>query len=88
MGGGFGNKQHFTREECVVALAALITDRPVRWSQDRSEGLTASIHSREQVHDVVAAYDDDGRILGYRVDVTANIGNPVLSSSRASGPRS
>ena len=78
MGGGFGNKQHFTREECLVALAALITERPVRWSQDRSEGLTASVHSREQVHDVTAAYDEAGKILAYRVDVTANIGNPVL----------
>ena len=32
----------------------------------------------EQVHDVVAAYDDTGKLLAYRVDVTANIGNPVL----------
>jgi len=78
MGGGFGNKQHFTREECLVALCAIAVDRPVRWSQDRSEGLTASIHSREQVHDVVAAYDDDGKVLAYRVDVTANVGDPVL----------
>jgi carbon-monoxide dehydrogenase large subunit len=78
MGGGFGNKQHFTREECLVALAALITDRPVRWSQDRAEGLTASIHSREQVHDVTVGYDDRGKVLAYRVAVTANVGNPVL----------
>jgi len=77
-GGGFGNKQHFTREECLVALLALVTKRPVRWSQDRTEGLTASIHSREQVHDVTVAFDDTGKVLAYRVDVTANIGNPVL----------
>ena len=78
MGGGFGNKQHFIREECLVALLAIITKRPVRWSQDRTEGLTASIHSREQVHDVTVAYDDAGKVLAYRVDVTANIGNPEL----------
>ncbi|HTD49350.1 MAG TPA: xanthine dehydrogenase family protein molybdopterin-binding subunit, partial [Acidimicrobiia bacterium] len=78
MGGGFGNKQHFTREECLVALAALITDRPVRWSQDRTEGLTASVHSREQVHDVTVGFDARGKVLAYRVDVTANVGNPVL----------
>ncbi len=78
MGGGFGNKQHFTREECLVALAALIVDRPVRWSEDRSEALTASIHSREQVHDVTVAFDDSGKVLALRVDVTANVGNPVL----------
>jgi len=78
MGGGFGNKQHFTREECLVALAALITNRPVRWSQDRAEGLTASIHSREQVHDVTVGFDERGKVLAYRLDVTANVGNPVL----------
>jgi aerobic carbon-monoxide dehydrogenase large subunit len=78
MGGGFGNKQHFTREECLVALLALVTRRPVRWSQDRTEGLTASIHSREQVHDVTVGYDDTGKVLAYRLDVTANVGNPVL----------
>jgi carbon-monoxide dehydrogenase large subunit len=78
MGGGFGVKQHFTREECLVALLAMRTGRPVRWSQDRVEGLTASIHSREQVHDVTAAYDDDGRVLAYHVEITSNIGNPVL----------
>ena len=77
-GGGFGNKQHFTREECLVGLLAMITGRPVRWSQDRTEGLTASIHSREQVHDVTVGYDDMGKVLAYRVDLTANIGNPVL----------
>jgi carbon-monoxide dehydrogenase large subunit len=78
MGGGFGNKQHFTREECLVALLALITARPVRWTQDRGEGLTASIHSRPQRHDVTFAYDDDGRVLGLHVRVISDIGNPVL----------
>ncbi|MDQ1383614.1 MAG: aerobic carbon-monoxide dehydrogenase large subunit [Actinomycetota bacterium] len=78
MGGGFGNKQHFTREECLTAMLALITGRPVRWIQDRTEGLISSIHSREQVHDVTVGYDDSGKVLAYRVDVTANVGNPIL----------
>ena len=78
MGGGFGNKQHFTREECLVALLALLTGAPVRWSQDRYEALTSSVHSRPQVHDVTAGYDDDGRVLALRVAVVSDIGNPVL----------
>ncbi len=78
MGGGFGNKQHFTREECLVALLARLTGRTVRWSQDRYEALTASVHSRPQVHDVVAGYDDDGKVLALRVTVVSDIGNPVL----------
>ena len=78
MGGGFGNKQHFLREECLVALLARITGVPVRWDEDRTEALTASVHSRPQMHDVTAAYDDDGRLLALSVDVTSDVGNPVL----------
>jgi aerobic carbon-monoxide dehydrogenase large subunit len=78
MGGGFGNKQHFLREECLVAMLARITGVPVRWEEDRAEALTASVHSRPQVHDVTAAYDDDGRLLALSVDVTSDVGNPVL----------
>ena len=77
-GGGFGNKQHFLREECLVGLLARITGRPVRWEEDRSEALTASVHSRPQIHDVTAGYDDDGRLLALRVEVTSDVGNPVL----------
>lgn len=78
MGGGFGNKQHFTREECLVAAAARALAQPVRWSEDRNEGVTASIHSRDQVHDLEVGYDDRGRVLAYRVRITTNLGNPVL----------
>ena len=77
-GGGFGNKQHFTREECLVALLALHLDRPVRWVQDRTEGLTGGIHSREQVHEVTVGYDHDGRVLAWHSRIVANVGNPVL----------
>jgi carbon-monoxide dehydrogenase large subunit len=78
MGGGFGPKQHFTREECVVAMLARITGGPVRWSQDRAEGLTSGVHARPQVHDLEVGHDGDGRVLAYKARVTSDIGNPVL----------
>ena len=78
MGGGFGPKQHFTREECAVAMLARVTGRTVRWSQDRFEALTGGIHAREQVHDLEVGYDDDGRVLVYKATITSNIGWPVL----------
>jgi carbon-monoxide dehydrogenase large subunit len=78
MGGGFGNKQHFTREECVVAMLARITGRAVRWAQDRAEGLAAGIHSRDQVHDLTVGYDDAGRVVAYMAEIVSNIGYPVL----------
>jgi carbon-monoxide dehydrogenase large subunit len=78
IGGGFGNKQHFTREECLLALLARMVARPVRWTGDRTEALVASVHSRAQVHHVEAGFDDDGLLLALRVDVVADLGNPVL----------
>ncbi len=78
IGGGFGNKQHFTREECLVALLARLTGHAVRWSEDRTEALTASVHSRPQVHDATFAYDDDGKVLALSVRIVSDIGNPVL----------
>ncbi|HEX6393649.1 MAG TPA: xanthine dehydrogenase family protein molybdopterin-binding subunit [Acidimicrobiales bacterium] len=85
MGGGFGNKQHFTREECLVGMLALITEVPVRWSQDRTEALTASVHSRAQLHEVEAGFDHTGRILALRARIVSDLGNPVLYFSGA-GP--
>ncbi len=78
MGGGFGNKQHFSREECLVGLLARITGRTVRWTQDRTESLTASVHSRAQVHHVEVGFDHEGRILALDVRVLSDLGNPVL----------
>lgn len=78
MGGGFGNKQHFLREEILVALLALKVPHPVIWNQDRVESLTSSVHSRQQTHDVEVAYRKDGRILGLKVKLLADLGSPTL----------
>lgn len=78
MGGGFGNKQHFTREEAAVALVATIVGRPVRWVAGKGEQLTASIHSRQQHHELDVGFDDDGRILAVHARITADLGAPLL----------
>lgn len=78
MGGGFGNKQHFTREECLTAMLARLTGRPVRWSQDRTEALTSSVHSRAQTLEVEVGFNPQGRILALRAKVVSDLGNPVL----------
>jgi carbon-monoxide dehydrogenase large subunit len=78
IGGGFGNKQHFFREEALVAVLATLLPHSVSWIEDRVESLTASVHSREQVHEVEIAHDGEGKILGMRARLTADLGNPVL----------
>jgi carbon-monoxide dehydrogenase large subunit len=78
MGGGFGNKAHFIREESLVALLAIKIQRPVVWQQDRVENLTAGVHSRQQVHEVATAYRNDGRVLGVKAKIIADCGNPEI----------
>jgi carbon-monoxide dehydrogenase large subunit len=77
-GGGFGVKNHAMREEALAAVIAMRVPHPVVWEQDRVEHLTAGIQSREQIHDAELAYRSDGRVLGLRARITADIGSPEL----------
>jgi aerobic carbon-monoxide dehydrogenase large subunit len=78
VGGGFGNKQHVFREELLVCLLAMQLGRPVKWVEDRTESLIGGVHSRDQIHWVNVAAAADGRILGMRDRILANIGSGSL----------
>jgi len=66
VGGGFGPKLVFYPEEAAVAIAALITGRPVKWIEDRREHFIATTQERDQYWDAEIALDRDGKILGVR----------------------
>ncbi|RAI44157.1 hypothetical protein CH341_10660 [Rhodoplanes roseus] len=66
VGGGFGPKLVFYPEEAVVAAAALLLGRPVKWIEDRREHFVATTQERDQYWDVELAVDADARILGVR----------------------
>jgi len=74
VGGGFGLKCVVGREEVVVAAIAIRIRRPVAWTEDRQENLTASFHGHEQRYDVRAAFDGEGRILGLTADIDCDVG--------------
>lgn len=74
VGGGFGQKAHCYPEEVVVAWLALRLDRPVKWTEDRSENLLASSHARDQSVRVRAAADASGRLLAIEADVVCDTG--------------
>jgi carbon-monoxide dehydrogenase large subunit len=74
VGGGFGLKCVVGREEVIVAAAALRLRRPVRWTEDRQENLSASFHGHEQRHRVRAAFDGAGRILGLDAEIDCDVG--------------
>jgi carbon-monoxide dehydrogenase large subunit len=67
VGGGFGPKQGVYVEFFLVAKAAQTLDRPVKWSETRSENLLAMNHGRAQVHYAELGVKRDGTITGLRV---------------------
>jgi aerobic carbon-monoxide dehydrogenase large subunit len=68
-GGGFGVRGEFYPEDFLVPYLARELGRPVKWVEDRAEHLVATNHSREQVHRLEAAFDDEHRLLGLRAEV-------------------
>ncbi|HEY6751824.1 MAG TPA: xanthine dehydrogenase family protein molybdopterin-binding subunit [Rubrobacteraceae bacterium] len=68
-GGGFGVRGEFYPEDFLVPYLARETGRPVKWIEDRAEHLIATNHSREQVHKLEAAFDEEHRLLGLRDEV-------------------
>lgn len=66
VGGGFGVRGEMYPEDVLVCLAALRLRRPIKWIEDRRENLMATNHSRQQRHQIRAAVDGQGRLLGIR----------------------
>jgi carbon-monoxide dehydrogenase large subunit len=66
VGGGFGPKLVFYQEEVVIALAARLLDRPVKWVEDRQEHFVSTTQERDQYWDVEIATDGAARVLGLR----------------------
>ena len=63
VGGGFGIRGELYPEDVLVCVAAKRFNRPVKWIEDRREHLIAANHSRQQLHKIRAAVDDNGVIL-------------------------
>lgn len=74
VGGGFGVKIGAYQEDFIVAALALLLKRPLKWIESRSEGFLATHHGRDQWADVEIAGDENGRILGLKMDVVQDLG--------------
>src|SRR4029450_10842495 len=77
-GGGFGAKLGFYAEDVICALCSMRTGRPCAWSEGRSESFLATTHGRDQIQYVELAARRDGRVLGLRGRVVADIGAYAL----------
>lgn len=74
VGGAFGTKSQTYGEYLVVLALARRLGRTLRWVEDRAEALTGHVHGRGSVQRVRLAADAEGRLLGYALDVDADLG--------------
>jgi xanthine dehydrogenase large subunit len=75
MGGGFGGKESQSAIfACVAALAADRLGRPVKLRPDRDDDFMITGKRHDAVYRYEAGFDDDGRILGARVEIALRAG--------------
>jgi len=79
VGGGFGAKGWQYVDHRLVLWAAKKLGRPVKWRCDRSEALLADEHGRDNTGTIELAFDSNGKIIGLRLHMLANIGAYVGS---------
>ncbi|MFJ2562698.1 aerobic carbon-monoxide dehydrogenase large subunit [Streptomyces sp. NPDC088770] len=74
IGGGFGNKVGIYPGYVCAVVGSIVTGKPVKWVEDRSENLMSTSFARDyHMHGEIAA-TKDGKILGLRVRVIADHG--------------
>ncbi|MDX1395389.1 MAG: molybdopterin cofactor-binding domain-containing protein [Gemmatimonadota bacterium] len=74
VGGGFGSKLNIYAEEIACLVLARRLGAPIKWVAARSEDYVATIHGRDQIQHIELAADAEGKILGYRANIFANMG--------------
>jgi carbon-monoxide dehydrogenase large subunit len=74
VGGGFGMKTMLYPEDVVVVYAARKLGRAVHWRATRSEEFLAGTHGRDQINHAELAFDENGKVLGYRIEIVGNVG--------------
>src|SRR5262245_3126698 len=78
IGGGFGAKLGFYAEDVICAVLSMRTGRPCGWAEGRGESFLATTHGRDQVQYAELAARRDGRIVGLRTRLIADIGAYAL----------
>lgn len=74
VGGGFGMKGFNYPENFAVAQSAKMLGKTIHWMGTRSEAMLNDNAGRDLTTRVEAAFDDDYKIVGYRVISNCNIG--------------
>src|SRR5436190_495864 len=83
VGGGFGAKINIYGEEYVTSAVSKRLGIPVKWVEDRSEAFVATTHGRDILGYVDLAARRDGKVLGLKLRLIADIGayNMLLTAA-------
>ncbi|MDQ1572688.1 MAG: aerobic carbon-monoxide dehydrogenase large subunit, partial [Actinomycetota bacterium] len=74
IGGGFGNKVGIYPGYILAVVGSIVTGKPVKWVEDRSENLMSTSFARDYIMQGEIAATKDGTILGLRTQVLADHG--------------
>ncbi len=83
VGGGFGAKINIYAEEYVCSVVSKKLGRPIKWIEDRSEAFVATTHGRDILGYIDVAARKDGKVLGLKMRLIADIGayNMLLTAA-------
>lgn len=82
-GGSFGVKQGVFPYIVLMALAARVAGRPVKWIEDRLEHLAASVSATNRVTRLEAAVERDGRVTALVYDQIDDVGAHIRAPEPA-----
>ncbi|MDY7543797.1 MULTISPECIES: aerobic carbon-monoxide dehydrogenase large subunit [unclassified Cryobacterium] len=74
IGGGFGNKVGIYPGYILAVVGSIVTGKPVKWMEDRSENLMSTSFARDYIMQGEIAATKDGKILAVRTNVLADHG--------------
>ncbi|MFS8478138.1 MAG: aerobic carbon-monoxide dehydrogenase large subunit [Micromonosporaceae bacterium] len=74
IGGGFGGKVGIYPGYVLAVVGSIVTGKPVKWVEDRSENLMSTAFARDYHMRGEIAATRDGKILAVRVNVLADHG--------------
>jgi carbon-monoxide dehydrogenase large subunit len=83
VGGGFGSKINIYAEEYVTAAISKRLGIPIKWTEDRAEAFVATTHGRDIIAYVDLAAKRDGKVLGLKLRLIADVGayNMLLTAA-------
>jgi carbon-monoxide dehydrogenase large subunit len=83
VGGGFGAKINIYGEEYVASAISKQLGLPIKWIEDRAEAFVATTHGRDILAYVDVAARRDGKVLGLKMRLIADIGayNMLLTAA-------